>query len=141
MKYCKVANSIKDTEKIALEVATLCKDKKRAVIFLNGELGVGKTTFTKYFAQCLGYYDDSSSPTFTILNTYKGNDTKILHFDLYRIDSLAELEQTGFFEYIEDEGIVVIEWADKFNLREFFENFIEINIKTDNKERIFEINI
>lgn len=141
MKYCKKANNIKDTEKIAFEVAQFCKDKKRVAILLTGGLGAGKTTFTKYFANFFGCFDNFSSPTFTILNTYENNDIKILHFDLYRIDSLSELEQSGFFEYIEDEAIVIIEWADKLNLKEFFENIIEINIKTDNKKRIFEINI
>ncbi|MBC7195984.1 MAG: tRNA (adenosine(37)-N6)-threonylcarbamoyltransferase complex ATPase subunit type 1 TsaE, partial [Deferribacterales bacterium] len=56
MKYCKIANSIKDTEKIAFEVAQFCKDKKRVAILLNGGLGAGKTTFTKYFANFFGCF-------------------------------------------------------------------------------------
>lgn len=139
MNCSKKSSTLADTKSIANKVADYCIKNDKRVILLNGEMGAGKTTFTKYFAAAIGLKDQSASPTFTILNTYESEKIKLLHFDLYRIDSLQELEQTGFFEYIEDEAFVIIEWSNKLDLKEYFDEVIEIEIVKSNTERIFNI--
>ncbi|MBZ4643148.1 MAG: tRNA threonylcarbamoyladenosine biosynthesis protein TsaE [Deferribacteres bacterium] len=139
MNCSKKSSTLADTKSIANKVADYCIKNDKRVILLNGEMGAGKTTFTKYFAAAIGLKDQSASPTFTILNTYESENIKLLHFDLYRIDSLQELEQTGFFEYIEDEAFVIIEWSNKLDLKEYFDEVIEIEIVKSNTERIFNI--
>ena len=84
------------------------------VICLDGELGVGKTLFVRALARTLGVESDVTSPTFNLMNIYEAA-CPIVHFDLYRITSEEELEDIGFYEYAEaTEGIVLIEWAEKF---------------------------
>ena len=84
------------------------------VICLDGELGVGKTLFVRALSRTLGVESDVTSPTFNLMNLYEAA-CPIVHFDLYRITSEEELEDIGFHEYVEaTEGIVLIEWAEKF---------------------------
>ena len=84
------------------------------VICLDGELGAGKTLFVRALARTLGEESDVTSPTFNLMNIYEAA-CPIVHFDLYRLASEAELEEIGFYEYAEaTEGIVLIEWAEKF---------------------------
>jgi tRNA threonylcarbamoyladenosine biosynthesis protein TsaE len=81
------------------------------IISLNGDLGTGKTAFTSGIAEALGINCYITSPTFTIVNEYKGN-IPLYHFDAYRIGSYEEMFDIGFEEYVENNGIIVIEWAD-----------------------------
>ncbi len=81
------------------------------VICLNGDLGTGKTAFTNGIAQSLGIDGYITSPTFTIVNEYRGN-IPLFHFDVYRIGEPDEMFDIGYDEYISGEGVVVIEWAD-----------------------------
>ncbi|HBT79392.1 MAG: tRNA (adenosine(37)-N6)-threonylcarbamoyltransferase complex ATPase subunit type 1 TsaE [Selenomonas sp.] len=84
------------------------------VICLEGDLGAGKTLFVQSFARTLGVEGEVTSPTFNLMNIYEGI-CPIYHFDLYRLESEQELEEIGFYEYTDEpEGIVLIEWADKF---------------------------
>ena len=84
------------------------------VICLDGELGAGKTLFVRALARTLGVESDVTSPTFNLMNIYEAA-CPVVHFDLYRLASEAELEEIGFYEYAEaTEGIVLIEWAEKF---------------------------
>jgi len=86
-----------------------------AVVALVGELGAGKTHFSKGFARGLGVDPDSvSSPTFTLLNEYSGNDLELYHFDFYRLEDVSELDGLGWDEIIEAGGIVLAEWASMF---------------------------
>ncbi|MCK5533892.1 tRNA (adenosine(37)-N6)-threonylcarbamoyltransferase complex ATPase subunit type 1 TsaE [bacterium] len=82
------------------------------VICLVGELGAGKTTFTQGVAKGLKVDEYVNSPTFRLINEYKGK-YPVYHFDLYRIDSILEIEELGYKEYFYSEGITIIEWADK----------------------------
>ncbi|MCK5235677.1 MAG: tRNA (adenosine(37)-N6)-threonylcarbamoyltransferase complex ATPase subunit type 1 TsaE [Deltaproteobacteria bacterium] len=84
---------------------------KGSVIALNGELGGGKTHFTKGIALGLGYTGYVKSPSFTILHEYTGGTLPLYHIDLYRIES--GVEELGLEEYIEGEGVTVIEWAER----------------------------
>jgi len=79
---------------------------------LNGDLGTGKTAFTGGIAKALNIGGYITSPTFTIVNEYKGR-LPLYHFDVYRIANPDEMFETGFDEYIGGDGIVVIEWADQ----------------------------
>lgn len=137
MNFTEKSKSLRDTRDIALKISKHITNNE--IIFLNGALGAGKTTFVGFLVAAFKCSKEVSSPTFTIMNTYECGEQYIFHFDLYRIKSVEELEQTGFFEYMETEGLKVIEWADKFNLKEYFGNVLEINIVNANEERIFYI--
>ena len=81
------------------------------VYALVGDLGVGKTGFTKGFAEGLGIEEAVNSPTFTILQIYDEGRIPLYHFDVYRIEEPEEMEEIGFDEYIEGDGVCLIEWA------------------------------
>lgn len=85
------------------------------VVSLVGDLGAGKTTFAKGFANGLEITEDVTSPTFTILNEYLSGKTKLYHFDMYRLSSKEEAIEAGFEEYFDLKvlkGIVLVEWAE-----------------------------
>ena len=83
------------------------------VIGLIGDLGAGKTTFTKALAKGLGVEGVVTSPTFNIIKEYYDGRLPLYHLDVYRLKSLDEMENLGYEEYFYGEGITVIEWADK----------------------------
>ncbi len=82
------------------------------VLALVGDLGSGKTHFTKGICRGLQIHDDITSPTFVILNEYVSGRLPVYHFDFYRMKSLAELDEIGFEEYLYRDGVCIIEWAD-----------------------------
>ena len=81
------------------------------VLCIDGDLGVGKTVFTKGFAKGLGVEDDVVSPTFTILQIYDEGNLPLYHFDVYRIGEPEEMYEIGFEDYFYGEGVCLIEWA------------------------------
>ncbi|MBP3617852.1 MAG: tRNA (adenosine(37)-N6)-threonylcarbamoyltransferase complex ATPase subunit type 1 TsaE [Lachnospiraceae bacterium] len=85
--------------------------KPGAVYCLSGDLGVGKTVFTKGFAVGLGVTDTVNSPTFTIVQEYKGR-LPFYHFDVYRIEEPDEMEEIGYEDYFYGDGACMIEWAE-----------------------------
>lgn len=86
--------------------------KKGTVIGFIGGLGMGKTAFTSGFVKGLGINADVSSPTFAICNEYIGNDCRVYHFDMYRIESWDDLYSTGFFDYIDSGAYILAEWSE-----------------------------
>lgn len=107
-----MTNSPEDTGHLAELVGQ--KIREGTVLCLEGDLGAGKTLFVQSLARTLGVEGDVTSPTFNLMNVYEGI-CRIYHFDLYRLETEEELEDIGFYEYTEEpEGIVVIEWPDKF---------------------------
>ncbi|MCB0279053.1 MAG: tRNA (adenosine(37)-N6)-threonylcarbamoyltransferase complex ATPase subunit type 1 TsaE [Calditrichaeota bacterium] len=84
------------------------------VILLSGDLGAGKTTFVQFLCKYLGVQDTVNSPTFSLLNIYDSDNFPIYHYDFYRMNTADELEQIGFFESIDSQHFVIIEWALKF---------------------------
>jgi tRNA threonylcarbamoyladenosine biosynthesis protein TsaE len=92
----------------------LKKREGALVIALYGEMGAGKTTFTKAICRVLGVLDGVNSPTFTLINEYrtKGGDT-IYHFDFYRINKLEEAFDIGFEEFVDSSDLCIIEWPEK----------------------------
>jgi tRNA threonylcarbamoyladenosine biosynthesis protein TsaE len=111
------------------------KDRfKNKIVFLYGDLGAGKTTFVKILSESLGF-TGASSPTFTLLNIYHKDNEQFYHFDLYRLNSLIELENIGFFDYIETGATICIEWANKFDLKHYLDNYIEIYFEKVNENK------
>ena len=101
-------HSIEETQNFAQKIARLCQGKT-VLITLDGDLGAGKTTWTKAFGKALGVKNTINSPTFTILKSYKQADGKPLHhIDAYRLEGAS---QDLGFEDCFDEGITVIEWS------------------------------
>lgn len=84
------------------------------VLVLTGDLGAGKTQLTKGIAQALGIDANVTSPTFTIQMVYDGDELTLNHFDLYRLESADELEDTGLFDVLGADGVCVIEWGEQF---------------------------
>ncbi len=108
MKF--ISKNVNETENFAYELAK--KITPPQVVCLIGNLGAGKTAFTRGFARYFGIEKGVASPTFTILMKYEGN-CEINHYDLYRAEDYDELCDIGFEDQIE-EGISLIEWPDKF---------------------------
>ena len=119
-------NSEEDTKKLATLAGKSIKEG--VTLALIGDLGAGKTFFTKHLAKTLGAEEEVTSPTFNLMNIYEGV-CPIYHFDLYRLETLEQLEDIGFCEYAESgEGVCLIEWADKFK-SEMPENTVEVNFE------------
>lgn len=107
-------NTDKETEKIGQKLAEMLTKlgKKRAYIAMRGEMGVGKTVFTRGFASQFGIAG-VKSPTYTIVNEHRGEAVKIYHFDLYRIADEDDLESIGYYEYVESDGYCIVEWSER----------------------------
>jgi tRNA threonylcarbamoyladenosine biosynthesis protein TsaE len=84
------------------------------VVALAGDLGAGKTHFVKGLLQGLGSADEATSPTFTLMHEYRGGRLPVFHFDFYRLNQVSEIAEIGFDDYVEEGGIAVVEWADRF---------------------------
>ena len=101
--------SAEDTFRIGYETG---KNAKPGDIYaLHGDLGVGKTVFTKGLATGLGIEEAVNSPTFTILQIYDTGRLPLYHFDGYRIEDPEEMEEVGFDDYVYGDGVCLIEWA------------------------------
>lgn len=104
-----IVDSIDKTLNIGFQIGTLANSGD--IICLIGDLGTGKTHITKGIAKGLGIDDHITSPTFTIVNEYVGSNHKLYHFDVYRVNDPDEIEAIGFDEYIFDDAVSIIEWA------------------------------
>ncbi|MDD6439296.1 MAG: tRNA (adenosine(37)-N6)-threonylcarbamoyltransferase complex ATPase subunit type 1 TsaE [Lachnospiraceae bacterium] len=109
MKTVTEAFTPDDTFRLGFQMAE--KAVPGDVIALLGDLGVGKTVFTKGFAAGLGIQEDISSPTFTILQLYEEGRLPLYHFDVYRIGDPEEMMEVGWDDYIYGNGVCLIEWA------------------------------
>lgn len=129
-----ISHSSEETEKLAFDIAS--KITPPQVICLTGDLGAGKTAFTRGFARYFGIEKGVSSPTFIIMHRYSGTEI-INHYDLYRIGDFDELLDIGFEEQIES-GISIIEWPDNF-MQYLPENRIVIKITRlgENERKIY----
>lgn len=103
-------NSLRETEQFGEKLGKVLK--KGDVLCLNGDLGAGKTTLTKSIGLGLGVEEYITSPTFSLINEYRGN-LPVYHFDVYRLENVDELDDLGFDEYFFGEGVCIIEWAEK----------------------------
>ena len=109
MKTVTEAFTPDDTFRLGFQMAE--KAVPGDVIALLGDLGVGKTVFTKGFAAGLGIQEEISSPTFTILQLYEEGRLPLYHFDVYRIGDPEEMMEVGWDDYIYGNGVCLIEWA------------------------------
>ena len=109
--------SANETEEVGRELARRLENKniKRAFIAMRGEMGVGKTAFTRGFAAHFGI-SGVKSPTYTVVNEYSGR-VRIFHFDMYRITDGDDLYSTGYDDYILSDGYTVAEWSE--NVEDF----------------------
>lgn len=85
---------------------------KRAYIAMRGEMGVGKTVFTRGFVSFFGRAN-VKSPTYTIVNEYRAGGVNVYHFDLYRISDGDDLESIGYHEYVESDAYSIVEWSER----------------------------
>jgi len=84
-------------------------------IAYRGGLGAGKTTITRGIAVGMGLEDDVTSPTFALVNEYRGDRISLCHFDMYRITSQDDLETTGFFDYMDEDTALAVEWSENID--------------------------
>ena len=99
------------TEQLGVQLWTLIP--ARALVFLCGNLGVGKTTLVRGYLRAGGFLGTVKSPTYTLVEEYALGERKICHFDLYRINDPEELEWIGIRDYLSQEGVCFVEWPDK----------------------------
>lgn len=99
----------KDTFRLGETIGNECR--RGDIVLLNGDLGVGKTVFTKGFGRGLGIEEPISSPTFTIIQIYDSGRVPLYHFDVYRIADPEEMDEIGYEDYFFGDGVCLIEWA------------------------------
>jgi tRNA threonylcarbamoyladenosine biosynthesis protein TsaE len=104
--------SAEETEACAFRIAQ--EIVKPVMIALIGPMGAGKTHFAKGFARGLGYQGEVTSPTFSIVQEYRGGRLPLFHFDLYRMKSAEEVLALGWDDYLDQSAVVLVEWADLF---------------------------
>ena len=112
------------------------------VVAYRGGLGAGKTTITRGISEGMGLGDEVTSPTFALVNEYRKKDCKLslIHFDMYRITSGEDLETTGFFDYMDEDTVLAVEWSENIS-EELPEDSIMITINRlsdDERELIVE---
>lgn len=105
-----VTNSEQETEELGARLAE--RLEPGAVIAFTGDLGTGKTAFTRGLARGLGISDRVTSPTFTIVNEYEGGRLPLFHFDMYRLGSSDELFDIGWEDYLARGGVCAVEWSE-----------------------------
>ena len=105
-----ITNSPEKTEKIGAAMGRIIP--AGTVLAYRGDLGAGKTAFTRGLARGLGYRDSVTSPTYTIVNEYLGGRLPLFHFDMYRLASDDDLWDIGWEDYLERGGVCVVEWSE-----------------------------
>lgn len=132
-----ITNSYEETVALGENFARVLP--KGAVIAFLGGLGMGKTAFTTGIAKGLAIDMDVSSPTFAICNTYIGQENTLYHFDMYRIDGWDDLYSTGFFDFVDTDAYIAVEWSENiFGALPDNSYMVEIS-KLDDNTRYFKI--
>ncbi len=110
-----ITHSVEETVALGRELASTLKSAR--MVILRGDLGAGKTTLVKGIAEGLhvASQDDVTSPTFTLIHEFRGPEANLFHVDLYRVDTLRELDTLGLDELFAENGnLVLLEWGEKF---------------------------
>ena len=105
-----MTNSPEETIRFAEKIGKLLHGGD--TVAYRGGLGAGKTTFTRGLAVGMGLPDEVSSPTFALVNEYRGKNVTMYHFDMYRIMNAEALETTGFYDYMSEDSVIVCEWTE-----------------------------
>lgn len=130
-----ITNSPKQTEAVAEALAADFSGSE--VVAFRGDLGMGKTCFTRGLARGVGYSGEVTSPTFALINEYLGGRLDVYHFDMYRISSWDELYSSGYFEYLEKNGVVVLEWSENIeNALPINTTYVELEALDENTRKI-----
>ncbi len=106
------SNSVAETIAFARDWARTLRPND--VVALVGDLGAGKTHFVKGLLQGVESAEEATSPTFTLVHEYRRGRLPVFHFDFYRLKERSEIDEIGFDEFLEEGGVTVIEWADRF---------------------------
>ena len=126
------SNSPRQTEEVGEKLAKILKPG--AVIAYKGDLGAGKTAFTRGLARGLGATEQVTSPTYTIVNEYLTGRMPLFHFDMYRLSCSDDLFDIGWEDYLDREGICAVEWSE--NVADALEDPIVVEIsKTGDESR------
>lgn len=120
-----LTNSPEETEKLGEKLAKQLKPG--TVLAYRGDLGAGKTAFTRGLARGLGYTEPVTSPTYTIVNEYLGGRMPLFHFDMYRLSSADDLFDIGWEDYLERGGVCAVEWSE--NVPEAMGGAVEVSIE------------
>ena len=120
-----ITNSPEETEALGAALGRVLP--AGTVIAYRGNLGAGKTAFTRGLAQGLGYRDMVTSPTYTIVNEYLGGRLPLFHFDMYRLRSAEDLWDIGWDDYLDRGGICAVEWSE--NVAEAMEDPVTVTIE------------
>ena len=127
-----ITNSPQETEALGQKLGQALP--AGTVIAYRGDLGAGKTAFTRGLARGLGIQDPVTSPTYTIVNEYLGGRVPLFHFDMYRLHSADDLFDIGWDDYLERQGICAVEWSE--NVAEALEDPLTVTIcKTGEESR------
>ena len=105
-----LTNSPEETEKLGEKLAKQLKPG--TVLAYRGDLGAGKTAFTRGLARGLGYREPVTSPTYTIVNEYLGGRLPLFHFDMYRLRCADDLWDIGWEDYLDRQGVCAVEWSE-----------------------------
>jgi tRNA threonylcarbamoyladenosine biosynthesis protein TsaE len=119
-----ITNSPEETEKVGAALGNILTPG--TVLAYRGDLGAGKTAFTRGLARGLGYAEPVTSPTYTIVNEYLGGRLPLFHFDMYRLASSDDLWDIGWDDYLERGGICAVEWSE--NVDDAIENAVYVTI-------------
>ena len=109
MEKCYLCNGLEDTQKAAREIAGMLKGRETIAYF--GNLGAGKTTFTRFLCEALGVEEEVTSPTFAMVHEYHSGAFPVYHFDMYRVEGPESLFSTGYYDYL-GTGLMLIEWSE-----------------------------
>lgn len=125
-------NKIEDWQKVVEEILPQLHHN---ILLLKGNLGAGKTTFTKFLLKNMGSSDEVSSPTYAIVNEYHLPKGNIFHFDLYRMKNIAEVYDIGIEEYLDNALLCIIEWPEIYEDELADLPYHEIKITVNDEER------
>ena len=120
-----ITNSPMETEKVGQALGKVLKPG--TILAYEGDLGAGKTAFTRGLAKGLGADDMVTSPTYTIVNEYLSGRMPLFHFDMYRLASADDLFDIGWEDYLERGGVCAVEWSE--NVEDALENPITVTIE------------